>query len=316
MRDGLKDGFLIKIIPPAGSAVYRLRFGRRHLAGLAVLALVLLVGLYGLHRYAIYAASADLSALRAQRLEEQRKLDAMERLTQSLQKQNSDSERTIETIRRALGAEKANAQAKAVRERSSLEHERASVASLALHLQRLERAAAETRAQAGRLSRIASRVLNLRRIASIARERMIAAIPSLNPVNGGINAAFGFRTDPFPEFHKGLDLAADYGAPVHAAAGGIVASAGWDGDFGIRVDIDHGNGYHTWYCHLSRATVAAGQRVAKGESIAAVGSTGESTGPHLHYQVMQNGVAIDPMPYLNGIPAKVLASLRGDSGVQ
>jgi murein DD-endopeptidase MepM/ murein hydrolase activator NlpD len=159
-------------------------------------------------------------------------------------------------------------------------------------------------------------VLNLRRLASIARARTLAAIPSLNPVNGGINAAFGWRTDPFPEFHKGLDLAADYGTPVRAAAAGIVASAGWEGEFGIKVDIDHGNGYHTWYCHLSRIAVSPGQRVFKGERIAAVGSTGESTGPHLHYQVMHDGVAIDPMPYLHGVPANVTATLPGNPSVQ
>ena len=89
-----------------------------------------------------------------------------------------------------------------------------------------------------------------------------------------------------------------------------MATAGWDpGGFGIKVDIDHGNGYHTWYAHLSRVTVAAGQHVTKGEPIALIGSTGESTGPHLHYQVMYQGQAIDPLPFLNGVPPKVLATL-------
>jgi murein DD-endopeptidase MepM/ murein hydrolase activator NlpD len=163
---------------------------------------------------------------------------------------------------------------------------------------------------------LANRVLNLRRLASIARARTIAAIPSLNPVAGAVNAGFGWRTVPFPEFHKGLDLGADYGTPVHAAAAGTIASAGWAGEFGIRVDIDHGNGYHTWYCHLSRIAVSAGQAVEKGETIAAVGSTGESTGPHLHYQVMHDGVAIDPEPYLRGVPANVMATLPANPGVQ
>ena len=85
--------------------------------------------------------------------------------------------------------------------------------------------------------------------------------------------------------------------------------AGWAGDYGIKVDIDHGNGFHTWYCHLSRLAVSAGQHVAKGEPIAAVGSTGESTGPHLHYQVMHDNVAIDPLPFLHGVPASIMATL-------
>ncbi len=310
----MNDAFLVKIIPPAGAAVYRLRFRRRDAAGIALLILLALSGLVAIHLHQLGAAASDIGRLQAQRVEEQRKLDAMERLTQALQRQNSESERTLESIRRALGAEKTNTETRKVH--ASLEHERASVALLAARLQRLQRAAAETRTQARRLSRLAARVLNLRRIATIARERVIAAIPSLNPVNGAINAAFGYRTDPFPEFHKGLDLAADYGATVHAAAAGTVVSAGWDGEFGIRIDIDHGNGYHTWYCHLSRVAVTSGERVAKGQPIAAVGSTGESTGPHLHYQVMRDGVAIDPLPFLNGVPPKILATLRANSGVQ
>jgi murein DD-endopeptidase MepM/ murein hydrolase activator NlpD len=89
-----------------------------------------------------------------------------------------------------------------------------------------------------------------------------------------------------------------------------VVAAGWDdGGYGNKVDIDHGNGYHTWYAHLSRIDVRAGERVYKGESIAAVGSTGFSTGPHLHYQVMRNGTPVDPSPFLHGVPSNVLASL-------
>jgi murein DD-endopeptidase MepM/ murein hydrolase activator NlpD len=159
------------------------------------------------------------------------------------------------------------------------------------------------------------RVLNLRRLASLTRDRLIAAIPSLAPVDGSLVAGFGYRTSPWPEFHKGVDLAAEYGSQVRAAAAGTVVSAGWDsGGFGIKVDIDHGNGYHTWYAHLSRVEVTPGERIAKGQPIAFVGSTGESTGPHLHYQVMYAGNPIDPEPFLHGVPSNVLATLPGPSG--
>jgi murein DD-endopeptidase MepM/ murein hydrolase activator NlpD len=134
-------------------------------------------------------------------------------------------------------------------------------------------------------------------------------------VNGGIAASFGWRTNPWPEFHKGVDLEANYGTPVHATAAGTVASASWDGGFGLKVDIDHGNGYHTWYAHLSRASVAPGQRVTKGQLIALSGSSGESTGPHLHYQLMYEGQPIDPQPFLNGVPEKVIATLPDSPGV-
>jgi murein DD-endopeptidase MepM/ murein hydrolase activator NlpD len=156
------------------------------------------------------------------------------------------------------------------------------------------------------------RVLNMRRLEDLARARVLAAIPSVNPAGAGvgIRSPFGWRVDPWPEFHQGVDLDADYGDPVRAAAAGTVVAAAYDGGYGNKVDIDHGNGYHTWYCHLSRIDVQPGQYVMKAEHIALVGSTGESTGPHLHYQVMLDGHAVDPTPYLNGVPEEVLARLK------
>ena len=176
----------------------------------------------------------------------------------------------------------------------------------------LARASSRMRREDDRLRRLAFRVLNVHRIRDMARARVLAEIPSLNPAGAGvaIRSPYGWRVDPWPEFHAGVDLDVDYGDPVRAAAAGTVAAAGYEGGYGIKIDIDHGNGYHTWYCHLSRADVRTGDYVAKGEHIALVGSTGESTGPHLHYQIMLAGHAVDPAPYLSGVPGRVLASLK------
>jgi murein DD-endopeptidase MepM/ murein hydrolase activator NlpD len=271
-------------------------------------------GLFGLHEQQLHAASA---ALASERVEQQRKLDDMERQAQALLKQNIDSERSLERIERKLGAQRKTVPGKDAPVHAAIPRGGDGDGALALRLKALVVASAQSQARAHRLTSLANRVLNLRRLASIARARTLAAIPSLNPVGGGaINAAFGWRTDPFPEFHKGLDLAADYGTTVRAAAAGTVASAGWAGEFGIKVDIDHGNGYHTWYAHLSRVAVTPGQRVRKGDVIAYVGATGEATGPHLHYQVMLGGTPIDPAPFLNGVPARVLATLPSAGRVQ
>ncbi len=311
----MKCGFLLKFLRLAGSAFYRIHVRGVHVMLLAGLFTLVIGGLLSVDFAQLRVAAADAGRLEAQRRDEQGKLDAMERQAQTLQRQNAESERRIEAIGRALGT-RVKSPAARVEEHAMLERDRSSVAGLGRHLERLAGLSARTRLRTARLSRLAGRVLNLRHLASIARYRMLAAIPSLNPVGGAINAAFGYRTNPFPEFHKGLDLAAAYGAPVHAAAAGVVASSGWDGGFGIKVDIDHGNGYHTWYCHLSRASVRPGDAIRKGDEIAAVGSTGESTGAHLHYQLMHDGVAVDPLPFLNGIPANVLATLPADSSVQ
>ncbi len=177
-------------------------------------------------------------------------------------------------------------------------------------LRDLAAASDATSVQAAFVRRMTLRILNLRHIEALERTRMLAAIPSIDPVAGApIVGCFCYRSDPSYEFHPGLDLGASYGDTVRAAAAGTVASADWDGGFGLKVDIDHGNGYHSWYAHLSKALVSAGQHVVKGEPIGLVGSTGFSTGPHLHYQLMLNGSPIDPTAYLSGVPRNVSATL-------
>jgi murein DD-endopeptidase MepM/ murein hydrolase activator NlpD len=293
-----------------------IRLARRHLvAAISVFVLVLAIGL-AIHDQRVHAATLTAARVEAERSAEVRRLESIEREAQALARQNAESERSIERIERTLGAHGHGAPApRSARLHAALTRPSDRAAALAARLSALARAAARTQAHARRLASLATHVLNLRRLASIARARTLAAIPSLTPVDGEISASFGWRTNPWPEFHKGLDLAADYGTPVRAAASGTVATAGWVGGYGNRVDIDHGNGYHTWYCHLSRIMVTAGQHVERGDRIAAVGSTGESTGPHLHYEVLRAGVAIDPQPFLHGVPANLTASLPDDSDV-
>lgn len=115
------------------------------------------------------------------------------------------------------------------------------------------------------------------------------------PVSGRLSSPFGFR---WGAFHAGIDLAAPTGTPIYAADGGTVVEAGWHGGYGYLVRIDHGNGFETYYGHTSKIYVTVGQKVAKGEKIAAVGSTGNSTGSHLHFEIRKNGTAKNPYNYL------------------
>ena len=122
------------------------------------------------------------------------------------------------------------------------------------------------------------------------------------PVSGTITSPFGYRQNPFggaPEFHPGLDIAAPMGTTVTAAASGTVISAGWYGGYGNYILIDDGGGMATGYGHLSQIFVSNGQQVQKGQAIGAVGSTGRSTGPHLHFEVRMNGKPTDPAGYLH-----------------
>jgi murein DD-endopeptidase MepM/ murein hydrolase activator NlpD len=125
------------------------------------------------------------------------------------------------------------------------------------------------------------------------------------PTDGYVSSGFGYRSYPDSEFHPGLDIVNDYGAPVYATAAGVVEEAGWDGGYGYKIVLDHGNGYETWYAHNSHLLVSAGETVRKGEEIAEIGSTGFATGPHCHYQIVLWGRPIDPTPYLDGVPAQL-----------
>jgi len=306
--------FLLKIIPPDGYSVYRLAFTRRHVAMLGIVMVIASLAAIGFHTYQLHVAAADVHALQALTAQQQMTLQAINKQADALAAQLKTVQKENAEIKTLIGADRGGKKQHAFVAPAS-GAPATDFTAVQMRLRELTRASDTTRADAQRLQRLAVRVLNLRRMASIAHERMLAAIPSLNPVGGGIAASFGWRTNPWPEYHKGLDLEADYGTSVHATAAGTVASAGWDGGFGIKVDIDHGNGYHTWYAHLSRASVNPGQRVTKGQLIALSGSTGSSTGPHLHYQLMRDGQAIDPEPFLHGVPDNVLATLPDGPGV-
>jgi len=126
-----------------------------------------------------------------------------------------------------------------------------------------------------------------------------AGVPSASgfiwPVNGAVVSGYGMR---WGRLHEGIDIAASTGTPIWAAAAGTVIHAGWLGGYGNLVVVDHGNGLATAYAHASAILVGVGQQVAQGESVALVGSTGNSSGPHLHFEVRVNGAAVDPLFYM------------------
>jgi len=135
------------------------------------------------------------------------------------------------------------------------------------------------------------------------RRRPPRWVPRGLPVAGRtrITSGFGMRRDPIVRrrfFHNGIDLAARRGTPVRTMAPGRVAAAGWAGAYGRRVVVDHGQGWRTLYGHLSRIDVRRGQRLARGARVGRVGSSGRSTGPHLHYMVLRRGKPLNPRPYL------------------
>ncbi len=145
-----------------------------------------------------------------------------------------------------------------------------------------------------------------------AFERPTVSVPSIMPLRGArMSSGYGMRNHPVlrqRRRHNGVDMAAPTGTPVYATADGLVGRADWFSSYGLYISLDHGADLETRYAHLSRLAVAAGDRVKKGDLIGYVGSTGRSTGPHLHYEVRVDGVAVNPIPYMTESQEQVRAS--------
>lgn len=136
-----------------------------------------------------------------------------------------------------------------------------------------------------------------------ADRAQLAARPARWPARGLLSSGFGWRRDPFTrrhKFHSGLDVAGDKGDPIKASAEGTVVRSEWNSGYGQMIEVDHGFGITTLYGHCSKLLVEPGDHVTAGEIIAKMGSTGRSTGTHLHFEVRLDGEAVDPLPYLRG----------------
>lgn len=135
-------------------------------------------------------------------------------------------------------------------------------------------------------------------------DERLQCIPAIQPVSNKdlkrTASGYGIRIDPIyktHKFHHGMDFSADTGAPVYATGNGTIVKSGWESGYGLTIEIDHGFGYRTRYAHLSKAQARRGQKVKRGEVIGLVGSTGKSTGPHLHYEVVNKGRKVNPINY-------------------
>ncbi|GMM91769.1 peptidoglycan DD-metalloendopeptidase family protein [Qipengyuania sp. MTN3-11] len=153
--------------------------------------------------------------------------------------------------------------------------------------------------------------LSLARMSAL--EQGLESVPQFLPASlAGISSGFGFRRDPFTgtgAMHQGLDFRGAVGSPIHAAAKGRVTYAGWKSGYGKTVEIAHGNGVTTRYAHMSRFAAKPGDQVLPGAVIGAIGSTGRSTGPHLHFEVRIDGRAVNPRTFLEQAP-DVLKEIR------
>jgi len=269
--------FIIAHTSRSRARVQRIRVERRVVSISCVIAALVIAGLvYGL--YGLTQQAAHLST----QWENQRLRAENERQKQELEKLNNRVEKVEDTSRKL--AEKSGV----ITEESvtpgsggpELPLDEMGLATLASKMSRLEE--------------------NMRSYEDILRQH--GYTPTIWPVDGTLEGGFGGRRNPFGgpgyEFHTGQDIEAPIGAPVIAGARGEVSFVGWQNGYGQLVVIDHGGGLSTRYGHLSHIDVDLGQAVSRGQLIGKVGSTGRSTGPHLHYEVRINDQPVNPLQYL------------------
>ena len=329
---------VIKIIPHHSESIYKLEMSHRHMAVLAACAAIFTASMVTFQIGAVNAANAQVRKLQAADAQQRAQLVAFSKQTHEMLSRLKVLQHNEREIRRLTGmsvapkkkgtkpaAAKAKPKAEPIeaaghssvsqpisfwgRVRSWLSGGRdggnvtfaAESAELAMLNFQINHALAESNA----LETHAAQVAEAKRQAALARQRYLDGIPSMWPTDGYVSSGFGYRSYPDAGFHPGLDIVNDYGAPIYATAAGVVEEAGWDGGYGYKIVIDHGNGYVTWYAHNSRMLVSPGETVRKGEEIAQIGSTGFATGSHCHYEIVLWGHPIDPSPYLYGVPAQL-----------
>jgi len=269
--------FIIAHTSRSRARVQRIRVEKKLVTTLCAMLLVVGLGLF----YGLYGLTQQAAHLRTE-FENQRLRAENERQRQELEKLNNRVEKVEDTSRKLA-------------EKSGVVEQQPNppgTGGPALPLD--EMGLATLTAKMGRLEE------DLRAYEAILRQR--GYTPTVWPVEGTLEGGFGGRRNPFSgygyEFHSGQDIEAPWGAPVIAGASGRISFVGWQNGYGQLVVVDHGGGLTTRYGHLSHIDVQLDQTVSRAQILGKVGSTGRSTGPHLHYEVRINDQAVDPLPYL------------------
>jgi len=268
--------FIIAHTSRSRARVQRIRVEKRLVSICCVILLLFGVGLF----YGLYGLTQHASHIRIE-FENQRLRAENERQRQELEKLNNRVEKVEDTSRKLA-------------EKSGVVEQPNPPGTGGPALPLDEMGLATLTAKMGRLEE------DLRAYEAILRQR--GYTPTVWPVEGTLEGGFGGRRNPFGgpgyEFHSGQDIEAPWGAPVVAGASGKVSFVGWQNGYGQLVVVDHGGGLTTRYGHLSHIDVELNQIVSRAQLLGKVGSTGRSTGPHLHYEVRINDEAVDPLPYL------------------
>ncbi len=310
--------YIIKIIPDQGETMHSIRLPMhlvKYAAASCAVAAALLVGSFGFSVYSGLNAVSDqqeLRDLRAVNTMQQEQLSQLAKKANDLQDEMDKVNEIERELRQMAGADPVAAE---TQDASAQPPEAAAEGQPAPgfdgqggpwiepNVRHVDNALDNIR------NRLAVSRENLERVREALHEQqrvigfhnqLSAYLPSLWPASGDVSSPYGLRWGG-SDFHPGIDIANDYGVPIVATASGTVTAAGWNsGGYGNMVDIDHGNGIWTRYGHAEAVAVSVGETVQKGQIIAYMGSTGFSTGPHVHYEVHVDGELVNPILYLGG----------------
>ena len=312
-----EKGFTIKIVPDVSDTIHTIHLAAKMakigIASFAV-ALVLFIGMfsYGIYTtFFVRSDDAELERLRQVSGMQQEQLLQLSKKADGLQQELDELTQMENELRRMSGTAGAAdaaavpadaANAAAAQDGQGGPYMGPDLQNVGAALTNLETSLAVRRASLQQLKQVLEE--EQQEFAALlpntpyALKGVSITVPSIWPARGEVSSPFGLRWNG-SDFHPGIDIANDFGTPIVATADGIVTDAGWNaGGYGNKVDIDHGNGIMTRYGHAQSIVVRPGQQVRRGQIIAYMGSTGFSTGPHVHYEVRINGEAVNPAPYL------------------
>ena len=298
--------YTIKIIPHQGSSVHNIHLPMRWIKGAVASVLVVVLLMVVAFSYSVYSSyslrneASQIEKLKEANSQQQEQLLELSKKANSLQSEIDQLEQVEKELRQLSGVQDETA-GNDSKEKSGEKHggqggpfKKLAIQDVSLALNDVEK-------------RVATRKSSLSKLRDTLREKhqkielqesISASTPSIWPTVGEISSSYGLRWGG-SDFHPGIDIANDVGTPIVATADGVVTSAGWNsGGYGNMVDINHGNGYMTRYAHASQVLVSAGQTVKRGQVIAYMGSTGFSTGPHVHYEIRVNGQLVNPSGYI------------------
>jgi murein DD-endopeptidase MepM/ murein hydrolase activator NlpD len=287
------------VVPHRGNKVYRfqmpIRYVKACLASVGVAAIVAAAGLVH-YQYTLHRAQSELDelqSLRSVNVAQASQLNQLAKNTAILQEEMSKLNQLDAEVRRLLNKEELPGVSRSGVSRPSLLRGGEGGPVVKPQAAELDNLVKDLRVSAK------ARAESLADIRDTLKERnaRLAATPSIWPTEGSITSRFGWRWGG-SDWHPGIDIASDSGTPVVATADGVVIASGWNGGYGRQVVVDHGYGITTSYAHNSENVATVGQKVRKGQLVAYMGSSGFSTGPHVHYEVKVNGTVVNPVNFM------------------